>query len=70
MPKGTALVHEASRFKRANFRSQNKSSDPDDALRLFSWVPDTKQLLTAKEESELIGHIQVCLSPCLRMYAI
>lgn len=33
--------------------------DSDDALQLFLWGPETKQLLTAKEEAELISHIQV-----------
>ncbi|XP_010509408.1 PREDICTED: RNA polymerase sigma factor sigF, chloroplastic isoform X1 [Camelina sativa] len=32
--------------------------DSDDALQLFLWGPETKQLLTAKEEAELISHIQ------------
>ncbi|CAN8284958.1 unnamed protein product [Cochlearia groenlandica] len=32
--------------------------DNDDALQLFLWGPETKQLLTAKEEAELISHIQ------------
>lgn len=39
-------------------RSKSKASDSDDPLRLFTWVPETKKLLTAKEESELIAHIQ------------
>lgn len=42
-------------------RSKSKASDSDDPLRLFTWVPETKKLLTAKEESELIAHIQVSL---------
>ncbi|WOH00914.1 hypothetical protein DCAR_0520290 [Daucus carota subsp. sativus] len=45
--------------KRVNHpRSKSKASDSDDPLRLFTWVPETKKLLTAKEESELIVHIQ------------
>uniref|UniRef100_A0A6N2KWJ1 RNA polymerase sigma-70 domain-containing protein n=1 Tax=Salix viminalis TaxID=40686 RepID=A0A6N2KWJ1_SALVM len=32
--------------------------DPNDPLRLFLWGPETKQLLTAKEEFELIAQIQ------------
>ena len=48
--------------KRVNHpRSKSKASDSDDPLRLFTWVPETKKLLTAKEESELIVHIQVGL---------
>lgn len=39
--------------------------DTDDALQLFLWGPETKQLLTAKEEAELIEHIQVLASPML-----
>lgn len=33
--------------------------DQNDPLRLFLWGPETKQLLTAKQESELILNIQV-----------
>lgn len=33
--------------------------DQNDPLRMFLWGPETKQLLTSKEESELILNIQV-----------
>ncbi|XVE96633.1 hypothetical protein REPUB_Repub02eG0239500 [Reevesia pubescens] len=34
------------------------SFDPNDPLRLLLWGPETKQLLTAKEESELVIQVQ------------
>lgn len=59
VPKQKVLVQETNSSKRSDLqRCKSKASDPDDPLRLFSWVPETKQLLTAKEESELIVHIQ------------
>ncbi|KAK8497079.1 hypothetical protein V6N13_026486 [Hibiscus sabdariffa] len=39
-------------------RKLRESSDPNDPLRLFLWGPETKQLLTAEEESELIIQVQ------------
>jgi len=33
--------------------------DGNDALRLFLWSPETKQLLSIEEESQLIAQIQV-----------
>ena len=33
----------------------------NDPLRLFLWGPETKQLLTVKEEKDLFVQIQVCL---------
>ncbi|XWS59651.1 hypothetical protein CRYUN_Cryun08bG0140400 [Craigia yunnanensis] len=39
-------------------RKLGASFDPNDPLRLFLWGPETKQLLTAKEESELILQVQ------------
>ncbi len=40
-------------------RKINEGFDPNDPLRLFLWGPETKQLLTFKEESELIAQVQV-----------
>ncbi|KAG2332622.1 hypothetical protein Bca4012_017805 [Brassica carinata] len=39
-------------------KKMKQEFDTDDALQLFLWGPETKQLLTAKEEAELITHIQ------------
>ncbi|XP_012443174.1 RNA polymerase sigma factor sigF, chloroplastic isoform X2 [Gossypium raimondii] len=39
-------------------RKSSKGSDPNDPLRLFLWGPETKQLLTAEEESVLIIQVQ------------
>ncbi|XWS66861.1 hypothetical protein CRYUN_Cryun05aG0237300 [Craigia yunnanensis] len=39
-------------------RKLRESFNPNDPLRLFLWGPETKQLLTAKEESELIIQVQ------------
>ncbi|XP_065856439.1 RNA polymerase sigma factor sigF, chloroplastic [Euphorbia lathyris] len=36
----------------------HEAFDPKDPLRLFLWGPETKQLLTAKEEFELIAQVQ------------
>ncbi|XP_015088004.1 RNA polymerase sigma factor sigF, chloroplastic isoform X1 [Solanum pennellii] len=42
-------------------RKVNESIDLNDPLRMFLWGPETKQLLTAKEESELIVKIQISM---------
>ncbi|OMO73608.1 RNA polymerase sigma-70 [Corchorus olitorius] len=39
-------------------RKSSEGFDPSDPLRLFLWGPETTQLLTAKEESELISQVQ------------
>ncbi|KAG4152248.1 hypothetical protein ERO13_D04G111200v2 [Gossypium hirsutum] len=39
-------------------RKSSEVSDPNDPLRLFLWGPETKQLLTAEEESVLIIQVQ------------
>ncbi|XP_039160825.1 RNA polymerase sigma factor sigF, chloroplastic isoform X4 [Eucalyptus grandis] len=39
-------------------RKANEGFDPNDPIRMFLWGPETKQLLTFKEESELILKIQ------------
>lgn len=43
-------------------RKLSEGFDPNDPLRLFLWGPETKQLLTAKEESELSNQVQVPFS--------
>lgn len=54
-------VHESHGSRRAEVqRKINEGYDPNDPLRLFLWGPETRKLLTAKEESELIVQIQVC----------
>lgn len=53
-------VHENHGSRRAEVqRKINEGYDPKDPLRLFLWGPETRKLLTAKEESELIVQIQV-----------
>lgn len=60
--KSKVLNNETYRSQRVNKRRKLKEDfDPDDALRLFLWGPETRQLLTPKEESELIVRIQVYL---------
>lgn len=39
----------------------NEGFDQNDPLRLFLWGPETKQLLTLEEESQLILQLQVSL---------
>lgn len=45
--------------KKADPRRSGEGYDPNDPLRLFLWGPEAKQLLTVKQENELIGEIQV-----------
>ncbi|XVF55494.1 hypothetical protein PTKIN_Ptkin06aG0040200 [Pterospermum kingtungense] len=53
------MIHETYSSQRTVVRRKlNASFDPNDPLRLFLWGPDTKQLLTAEEESELITQVQ------------
>lgn len=42
-------------------KKTDKGLDQNDPLRLFLWGPETKQLLTVKEEKDLFVQIQVCL---------
>ncbi|KAL3628506.1 hypothetical protein CASFOL_027552 [Castilleja foliolosa] len=46
------------RKKPESHRKFNDGFDPNDPLRLFLWAPETTQLLTAKEEFDLIEKIQ------------
>eukprot|EP00257_Ricinus_communis_P016624 XP_015574854.2 RNA polymerase sigma factor sigF, chloroplastic [Ricinus communis] len=57
------IFHEPYSSRRAGVQKKiNEGFDPKDPLRLFLWGPETKQLLTAKEESELIGQVQDLMS--------
>lgn len=57
-PKNT--VHESRSPKTSNLlRKRSQDYDPNEALRLFLWGPETTQLLTTKEESEVMVQIQV-----------
>ncbi|KDP29141.1 hypothetical protein JCGZ_16530 [Jatropha curcas] len=57
MPKAKVLFHHNSR-KQDLQKKLNEGFDLNDPLRLFLWGPETKQLLTASEESELIAQVQ------------
>ncbi|XP_052172540.1 RNA polymerase sigma factor sigF, chloroplastic [Diospyros lotus] len=57
--KPRVTVEETSNSRKANLqRKKSVSFDPNDPLRLFLRGSETRQLLTAKEESELIAQIQ------------
>ncbi|GAV75806.1 Sigma70_r3 domain-containing protein/Sigma70_r2 domain-containing protein/Sigma70_r4 domain-containing protein [Cephalotus follicularis] len=59
IPKPNVIVHEMSISRRADVKRKLKEGfDPNDPLRLFLWGPETTQLLSFKEESELIVQIQ------------
>ncbi|PHU06502.1 RNA polymerase sigma factor sigF, chloroplastic [Capsicum chinense] len=61
-PKPIHQVQETNRSGRPEVRRRvNESIDLNDPLRMFLWGPETKQLLTVKEESELIVKIQVSM---------
>ncbi|KAK4730929.1 hypothetical protein R3W88_023917 [Solanum pinnatisectum] len=61
-PKPIQQVQETNRSGRPDVRRKvNESIDLNDPLRMFLWGPETKQLLTAKEESELIVKIQISM---------
>lgn len=68
-PKPNGLDNESSYLpQKSNPKKKMRQGfDNDDALQLFLWGPETKQLLTAKEEAELIAHIQVCVCVCVFM---
>ncbi|CAN6807646.1 unnamed protein product [Brassica oleracea] len=58
-PKPNSLDSEVYVPQKTNAKKKMKQGfDTDDALQLFLWGPETKQLLTANEEAELITHIQ------------
>ncbi|XP_057982964.1 RNA polymerase sigma factor sigF, chloroplastic isoform X2 [Malania oleifera] len=59
VPKPRVMVLKTSSSRRADLKKKlNERFDHDDPLRLFLWGPETKQLLTIKEESKLIVQIQ------------
>ncbi|KAG8376576.1 hypothetical protein BUALT_Bualt09G0077800 [Buddleja alternifolia] len=59
VPKPKVEVQETNHRKKPETRRKfDQGYDPNDPLRLFLWGPETTQLLTAKEESELITNIQ------------
>ncbi|KAK6147011.1 hypothetical protein DH2020_017943 [Rehmannia glutinosa] len=59
VPKPKIEIQETNhRRKPESHRKFNEGFDPNDPLRMFLWGPETTQLLTAKEESELIVKIQ------------
>lgn len=58
-PKTKDMIFETYDSKSADVQKRlSQGFDPNDPLRLFLWGPETKQLLTAKEEFELIAQIQ------------
>ncbi|CAN6576598.1 unnamed protein product [Malus baccata var. baccata] len=57
--KSKVLIHETNSPTSSDVRKKiNEGLNPNDPLRLFLWGPETKQLLTAKEEAELIAQVQ------------
>lgn len=61
-PKPTHQVQETNPSCRPDVRRKvNEPIDLNDPLRMFLWGPETKQLLTVKEESELIVKIQISM---------
>ncbi|RXH80748.1 hypothetical protein DVH24_004662 [Malus domestica] len=58
--KSKVLIHETNGPTSSDVRKKiNEGLNPNDPLRLFLWGPETKQLLTAKEEAELIAQVQL-----------
>ncbi|KAK9168716.1 hypothetical protein Syun_000856 [Stephania yunnanensis] len=59
LPKEKSIIHYAPSLRKPNVRNKIKEGfDPHDPLRLFLSAPETKQLLTAKEERELFVQIK------------
>ncbi|XP_062167759.1 RNA polymerase sigma factor sigF, chloroplastic isoform X3 [Alnus glutinosa] len=59
VPKPRIPVHEINNSRNVDVKRKiSEGFDPNDPLRLFLWGPETKQLLTAEEESELIARVQ------------
>lgn len=55
------MIHETYSSRKASMKKKlSEGFDPNDPLRLFLWGPETRQLLTAEEESALVAQIQVC----------
>ncbi|KAJ8754178.1 hypothetical protein K2173_002077 [Erythroxylum novogranatense] len=62
LPKTKDTFDELHNLRRTEIRKNTSEEfDPNDPLRLFLWGPETKQLLTAKEESELVIQVQELL---------
>lgn len=60
MPKSEVMIHETYSSRNVDVKRKIREGfDPNDPLRLFLWGPETKQLLTADEESKLIAQVQV-----------
>lgn len=60
--KSKVLIHETNSPPSSDVRRKiNEGFNQNDPLRLFLWGPETKQLLTAEEEAELIARVQVCI---------
>ncbi|ONI03026.1 hypothetical protein PRUPE_6G234100 [Prunus persica] len=59
VPKSKVIGHESNSFTGSDVRKKiSEGFNPNDPLRLFLWGPETRQLLTAKEEAELIARVQ------------
>ncbi|XP_010241843.1 PREDICTED: RNA polymerase sigma factor sigF, chloroplastic isoform X1 [Nelumbo nucifera] len=59
IPRPKVVVSEASTSRKSDIHKKiHEGFDTNDPLRLFLWGPETKQLLTPKEESELFVHVQ------------
>ncbi|KAL6277666.1 hypothetical protein ACE6H2_021267 [Prunus campanulata] len=59
VPKSKVIGHEPNSFTSSDVRKKiSEGFNPNDPLRLFLWGPETRQLLTAKEEAELIARVQ------------
>ncbi|XP_048423618.1 RNA polymerase sigma factor sigF, chloroplastic isoform X5 [Pyrus x bretschneideri] len=57
--KSKVLIHETNSPPSSDVRRKiNEGFNQNDPLRLFLWGPETKQLLTAEEEAELIARVQ------------
>ncbi|XP_030927364.1 RNA polymerase sigma factor sigF, chloroplastic [Quercus lobata] len=59
VPKSEVMIHETYSTRNVDVKRKIREGfDPNDPLRLFLWGPETKQLLTADEESKLIAQVQ------------
>lgn len=62
VPNSKVLVHETQISRNVDVKSKIREGfDSNDPLRLFLGSPETKQLLTVKEESELIAQVQALM---------
>lgn len=59
LPKSKVIGHKSNSFTSSDVPKRiSEGFNPNDPLRLFLWGPETRQLLTAKEEAELIARVQ------------